>query len=237
MQVSKILDPADHMFNSGPDWYWSVGESGLLAVQRVLGLTYTKDVHRVMDLPCGHGRVARYLRCGFPSAEMFYCDLDHSGADFCAKEFNGTAIHSKPELTDIDLPGDLDVIWVGSLFTHLDRDRTRRWLSHLCSKLSRQGVLVATFHGPFAIEVNRKNPMIDSVSWEAILSGYHETGYGYAKYDYMKDDYGISLSRPSVVIDMVEAIPNVRLLSYTERGWADNHDVLGISGDDRLKSW
>jgi hypothetical protein len=144
---------------------------------------------------------------------------------------------SRPELADVQLPQNCDVIWVGALFTHVDRDRTERWLRHLCRSLSADGVLVATFHGPWSIKVHERHPMIDPECWGQIMAGYTATGYGYARYKYMQADFGVSLSDPTVVIDMVMSIPGVRLLSYTERGWADNHDVLGVLGTDRLKPW
>lgn len=49
--------------------------------------------------------------------------------------------------------------------------------------------------------------------------------------------YGISLSSASRIVSMVMKIPGVRLLSYTERGWGHNHDVLVISNTDRLQPW
>lgn len=173
-----------------------------------------------------------------PGAEMFFCDLDAGGAQFCAKEFRGTAIASRVELTEVNLPRDCDVIWVGSLFTHLDRARTERWLRHLCGSLSERGVLVATFHGRWTIELQEQSSVFDAASWCEVLTSYQATGFGYARYpDKPHEDYGISLSRPSAIVAMVEDIPNVRLLSYAERGWAGNHDVLGIGGLDRLKPW
>ena len=76
--------------------------------------------------------------------------------------------------------------------------------------------------------------MIAPEAWATILEGYKANGFGYAPYPDMTENYGISLSRPSEIVAMVEDIPGVRLLCYTERGWGDNHDVLGVLGTDRL---
>jgi len=91
MQVSQVVHADDVMWNTGQSWYYSVGESGLKAVQSVLGLSRKREVKTILDLPCGHGRVARYLRAGFPGAKLTFCDLDESGAEFCAREFGGSA--------------------------------------------------------------------------------------------------------------------------------------------------
>ena len=147
--VSTEIHPNDVMYNTGKKHYSSVGESGLMCVLSGLSQSWRLQVERILDLPCGHGRVARHLRAAFPDACMFFSDLDHEGVDFCSKTFQGTPVYSQPDLTKVDLPSDLDVIWVGSLFTHLDAERTLAWLRHLFGALRPHGILVATFHGLF----------------------------------------------------------------------------------------
>jgi SAM-dependent methyltransferase len=234
--VSRTLAPDDHMWNTGPDWYWTVGESGLDAVLHALSLAPTPRVSRILDLPCGHGRVARHLRRAFPDAEMVYCDLDSAAVEFCAKTFEGRGIVSRPELTEVELPGEFDVIWMGSLFTHVDEPRTKRWLAYLARHLSQVGVLVATFHGMWAIEVQTRVPMIDPYAWEVILREYRARGYGYASYaDFDLGDYGISLATPSRLLAIATSTPGVRIIMYQERGWADNHDVLALTREPRTR--
>lgn len=235
--VSRVVAPGDDMWSGGQDWYFSVGESGLDVVLRALSLARTQKVRRILDLPCGYGRVARHLRAAFPNAEMAFCDIDETGVAFCADQFGGQDILSKPELTDVELPSRLDVIWIGSLFTHVDEERTARWLAYLAQHLVDGGVLVATFHGMWSIHVQRQSPMIDSESWETILAGYRERGFGYARYrDMDLGDFGLSLARPSRIIDIATSIPDVRVLMYQERGWADNHDVLALT-NERPDPW
>ena len=231
--IERRIHPDDLMWKSGPDWYFSVGESGLKAVKHAISASWLTNVSRVLDLPCGHGRVARFLRHGFPDAEMFFCDIDRSGAEFCADVFHGTAIISKPELSDVALPDRLDVIWVGSLFTHVDRDRTARWLAYLSRHLAPHGVLVATFHGAFSAANNERLPLIESRAFSKILNGYRTVGYGYAPYP-GDDGYGVSLSTASAIMNIAAEIPGIRIVGYQERGWANNHDVLALTKNDRL---
>jgi hypothetical protein len=185
--------------------------------------------------------VTRHLRAAFPNAHLAVCDLDESGVTFCARQWNCEPIVSEPNLSSINLRGPYDVIWVGSLFTHVDGPRTRAWLAHLVNALGDGGLLVSTFHGRWSLVVQESYPMIDDPSWQSIVSGYRQTGYGFASYTdgfapfTDSGSYGISLSDPVWVVDAVGALEGVRLLGYVERGWADNHDVLVIEKTDLAK--
>ncbi|WP_419757859.1 class I SAM-dependent methyltransferase [Acidisoma sp.] len=234
-EIDKIVSPKDHMYNTGPDWYYSVGLDGIRAILRALALSSLNEVPRILDLPCGHGRVGRHLRAAFPRAEIAFADIDTDGADFCAAQFRGEAIYSQPDLSQVAIGDNYDLIWIGSLFTHVDQARAETWLRHLCRRLSPRGVLVATVHGNWSKEVQRKyGAMIGQDEWQEILKGYYTTGWGYARYP-GPDDYGVSLCQASAVIAMAGRVEGVRVLGYNERGWAGNHDVLVIENRDRME--
>jgi len=238
LDIDRTIHPNDSMWQPDQSWYFSVGRSAMRLVDLATRISWLPQIGSVLDLPCGYGRVARHLRAGFPNAELYCCDIDAKGADFCAETFAGHAIHSRPELTEVALP-NVDLIWVGSLFTHVDIERTRRWLRYLCDHLNPDGIMLATFHGHWSVRMAEMfRPMIDAESWRRIVEDYRSIGYGYAPYpgdDW--GDYGISLSRPETIVGLVNEIPGVRLASYMERGWADNHDVLMIAKDDRTLPW
>jgi SAM-dependent methyltransferase len=235
-ELNRTVAPDDGMYVADyADQYWTVGESGLICILNALVGSWCGDPKRILDLPCGHGRVGRHLKAAFPDAEVFGCDLDRSGVDFCDKSLNMAPIYSEPELTNVNLPSDLDVIWVGSLFTHVDEERTKRWLSYLVGHLAPNGVLVATFHGLYARELNKIHPYINANSWARVEKGFSETGFGYAPYtEFDLGDYGVSLCRPSKILDIATEIPKTRVVGYVERGWAYNHDVLALTKSDRL---
>jgi hypothetical protein len=47
------------------------------------------------------------MRAAFPRSELFFCDLAQEGAEFCASKFNGHAIFSQPDLTEVSIPKEL----------------------------------------------------------------------------------------------------------------------------------
>ena len=231
--ISTEIHPDDTMYRIGPNHYGHVGESAINVILSALTLSWRNKVLRVLDLACGYGRVGRHLRAAFPEAELHFCDLEAPAADFCAKTFNGHAIHSVPDLTKVALPTDLDVIWIGSLFTHVDRERTEAWLAYLVQHLRTSGIIVATFHGHFSANVTDFGNRVDMAK---LRRDFDETGYAFHSYVGW-DNYGVSLSKPSTILDMADAIPGTKVISYSERGWANNHDVLCLARDDRLKPW
>jgi SAM-dependent methyltransferase len=234
--LDRTVHPNDVMYNTGADHYWTVGNSAIKVILSGMTLSWTHSVHRILDLPCGHGRVARHLRAAFPASDIFFCDIDAEGADFCASQFGGTALHSRPDLLSVPLPRDLDLIWVGSLFTHVDRMRSDAWLRYLVDHLRPHGVIVATFHGLFSPALFGRSGESNGASHGKLIEQFEQSGYGYGRYE-GPDDYGLSISHPATVVKMATNIPGTRMVSYVERGWAYNHDVVILAKQDRLETF
>src|SRR5258708_14501308 len=124
-EVIRTLSPKDEMFEGNEAHYLGVGESALECIRRSLAAAEVPEhrVRRILDLPCGYGRVLRYLRAEFPEAEITACDLQHEGVDFCAQTFGATPVYSHWDPAKIPLPDDwFDLIWVGSLLPHVDAE-------------------------------------------------------------------------------------------------------------------
>jgi SAM-dependent methyltransferase len=187
-----------------------------------------REVRRVLDLPCGHGRVLRWLQVAFPGAEITACDLDRDGVDFCAETFGATPVYSEPNPQELELPGSFDLIWVGSLLTHLDASRWHGWLDLFESALAEDGLLVFTTHGRGVADRTRRGDVpwpLDAAFNQRLLAGYDEFGFGYQNYPH-DPDYGLSLSSPSWVCSQIEGRPELRLLTYGELAWNGWQDIV-----------
>ena len=126
-----------------------------------------------------------------------------------------------------------DLIWIGSLFTHTSERLTREWLAFLAKRSSHNGIIIATFHGRWPIYRHQVRPYVDEARWTEIVAGYTHNGYGYADYHareegYIRGSFGISVARPSKIMEIAEAIPDVRIFFYQELGWADHQDVIAF---------
>jgi SAM-dependent methyltransferase len=102
----------------------------------------------LLDFGCGCGRLAIALVDRFPDLHITGSDIDEEAIRWCQEHLLGqyvlnTALPPMPFKDD-----SFDVIWCGSVFTHLDEDRQDRWLVELCRLLRPGGILLASLHGP-----------------------------------------------------------------------------------------
>jgi len=127
--------------------YFYGGRSALKACIEALFACNNELPKRVLDFPCGHGRGARFLRAAFPDAALHVSDIDETGVRFCQEQFGAIGFPSQVDIEAIEFPSNIDLIWCGSLVTHLSEDRTRTLLRKLRNALSDRGVLLFTTHG------------------------------------------------------------------------------------------
>src|SRR5579862_6365034 len=133
LPVDRKIAPDDQMYSA--DWerhYFYVGASALLALLNAvnIGCSYPggdRSVEHILDFGCGHGRVARYLRAAFPSADLYVTDYGASGVNWCVDNFNCKDVGN-------DLPRQyFDLIWLGSVFTHLPENVADALIEKLCA--------------------------------------------------------------------------------------------------------
>lgn len=220
------------------DNYFSVGTRAVEVIMSACMASQLTEVRKVLDLPCGHGRVLRHLVELFPEAEFDVCDLDEDGLAFCTATFGALPILSSEDLSAVNFDSKYDLIWVGSLFTHTNYEFTKAGFKVLAGLLSDKGIVVATLHGRWATRIQRLTPYIDEDKWKSILSEVEASGYGYSDYDrsgghnFISGSYGISVVKPYRILKMLEAIPGIRVYMYQEKGWGNNHDVVVFGKPD-----
>ncbi len=225
--VSQVFHPNDEMRTKGQSWYFPVGESAVSVISAALAAAPTLKINSAADFGCGYGRVSRHLRAYLPRARLYYLDIDIAATEFCATEFGGIAMPSSENLSDVKLPNQLDLIWVGSVFTHLDHPQMQILFERLFESLAPNGALMITTHGSRCIEMAKQYPYISAEKWQKIVTSYNETGFGYERYadPNLPAEWGVSLISPGRVWDLGRK-PSSRLVFYKEAGWADHQDVV-----------
>ena len=226
LEYSTVISPNDHMWLTGQYCYFEVGLSAIDCIRRALAAAHISPTS-ILDFPCGHGRVCRMLRAAFPDAHLAVCDLDRDGVDFCAREFQAEPLYSTDNLEAVAVGRYFDLIWCGSLFTHLDQGRWPEFIRFFADRLSPDGVLVFTTHGRQPVQW-----MLDhffdyglkpdeQAKWIRL---YAETGFGFVSP--ANQAFGLSLSSLAFVCERLEQCPTLKLVSVHEAGWAGHQDVF-----------
>ncbi|MGB3812942.1 MAG: class I SAM-dependent methyltransferase [Shinella sp.] len=231
-RVSKEIAPGDGMLKNDPEHYFTVGASASAAIHDAARTARMepKNIRRVLDYACGYGRVLRWLKADFPNAYLLGVDADPKAAK-AASEVLG--VPTRPldiQLTD-RLDDPFDLIWVGSLFTHLPKAEMKRVLTYLGAHLTKGGLLVFTTHGDLVanrLASRSRDYGLVEETIDPVLQDYQTDGYGFASYPKLPG-YGISVSKTSCVMALIEAAEMTPIL-YKDRGWAAHQDVFAARG-------
>jgi SAM-dependent methyltransferase len=235
--VIEEISPHDEMFVGNRRHYFEVGQGALELIRVALICAQSQDVRSILDLPSGHGRVLRHLKAAFPEAALTACDIERSGVNYCAELFGASPVYSEVDPDSVELHGPFDLIWCGSLLTHLDDGHWHQWLERFHDLLALGGLLVFTSHGRHTADAMRHPDRVLSPAGQsreygitdsdiaAVLTSYDQTGFGFASYP-GHDRFGVSASSPSWVLSELGA-RNFRVVTFIERGWDSHQDVVG----------
>lgn len=230
--VSRDIAPGDEMYGGNPQHYFDVGASALHCIESALHTARRprSTITRILDLPCGHGRVLRFLKKAFPAAELVACDLNRDGVDFCARAFGAIPQYSHENVDEIPQRGTVDLIWCGSLLTHLSEQKCRDFLRFFHRILAHRGIVVFTLHGRFCARefaAGRNRPNLSERQLAELLQAYRERGFGYVPYE-NQPSYGHSLTHPAFTTGQLIDESAWRLVSYHETGWDRRQDVITL---------
>jgi SAM-dependent methyltransferase len=228
LEVNQHVLPDDPMHLYAPELYFDAGRQALRRIQLALLAAGRDSVTSVLDFACGGGRVLRYLRAAFPDAELTATDLYVAGLEFCAEAFGARPVEAQLNIEDYDLQGPFDLIWVGSLFTHLGSDDWDRLLTMFQETLAPGGVLAFTVYGRSIVRQLREGRVKLDLKDEhisQILREYDEDGFGFFA-DLNPDvNHGDAVASRSWVCSRLDRFPLLDLVLYTENAWL-GQDVI-----------
>lgn len=227
--ISEELHPGDGMHKGNMQRYLFCGKDALFNIvlaQKSAGVSAPKQI---LDFACGFGRVARHLRGTFPDAEITFTDAMPDASAFCAATFSGRDCPVRKDFSGYAPERLFDLIWVGSLFTHLPAAKSAVLYDLLFQVMAPEGVLVFTSHGRHVRDrrVRGKWPYaIDASQYDAMIEEANSTGYGFVGYK-GSAEYGISLASLAwwerTINDSASEVVILR-----ERGWDRHQDVIAV---------
>lgn len=228
----------DGMYTEDGAHYFRVGLGAVRLLEEASGAAGLGEVRRVLDLPCGGGRVLRFLVRRFPGAEFVACDLQRDMVDFCARRFGASACYSKDDLNDLAFGEPFDLIWCGSLATHLDEAGITALLRLFRRSLRPGGLTVFTAHGERVAGRMTRDEFDYAIAKERIapvVRAYRETGYGFTTYPDVgaygvarDSGYGVSLTSPEWIRARAAGVGGLREVYFKPHGWDDHQDVYGF---------
>jgi SAM-dependent methyltransferase len=226
-RISLRIAPDDAMFITGSSrHYLGVGLSAMRCIDRAVRRTQT-NVRRILDLPSGHGRVLRFLRVAFDKAGITACDIDPNAVRFRERTFGVTGVRSTPEPSKLAFPIQFDLIWCGSLVTHLDQQHTSDLLRCFWRHLATGGLCLFTTHGPTTRERLETNYGLSVRERDKVLGDFAECEYGYADYD-GQSGCGTSVISFERMTKIASETGDWSLTVFLERGWDNHQDVYGF---------
>jgi SAM-dependent methyltransferase len=220
----REISPNDRVFTHSKPYFMTA-----ISAVECIDAVMDKEPRRILDLPCGHGRVMRALRARFPAAKIIACDILEDGVDFCAETFDAIPVHAPEDPRELEIRGTFDLIWCGSLLSHLRADRWTAFMDLFHSRLAKGGTLVLTTNGrrvALGLRRGETDLALDDETRTRLLTSF-QSGFAYENYAGYSD-YGISLSAPWWVVRHLQR-DNLRLVSFTEAGWGGFQDVYAAT--------
>ena len=231
LPVDRTVAPGDGMVAADlPEQYFDLGRRALELIHFSSELCNKPHYPEILDLPCGHGRVLRWLRAHYGYANITACDLDRSGVDFCAQQFRATPVYSETDLSKLPFSAQFDLIWVGSLVTHLNQERWLATLDQLVRWMKEDGVIVFSTQGRSVTSLlarGRRN-IAENIDKSALLEQFAREGFAYQRYfeSNAQEDYGLAVTSPEWLMRTLQRYPDIILRAYLEEAWGIQDIVI-----------
>lgn len=226
----REISSGERMPSAHVDTYFAVGRSALKAIRLAQIASGKRDFASILDMPCGHGRVLRWLKAAYPDAKLTACDILTDGVDFCAESLGATPVYSSTRPQADTFSDQYDLIFVGSLLTHVD---VRQW-DHLISLwhtlLAPDGLLVVTTHGELVAERMRAGHLYGypAAAVTRTLRAYEHAGFAFLEEPPANIDYGITIARPDWTLSRLLRHPDFRVVMSGEALWDQHQDVTAV---------
>jgi SAM-dependent methyltransferase len=137
------------------------GDNGIAAFKFVESIMRLHDAYRqivdqvfggydqlntVLDFASGYGRLTRALVQKLPAERIHVADIYGQAITWQVEAFGVRGVVSVPDPARFDHHGRHDIVFVGSLFSHLPNGLFHRWLARLYELVAPGGVLAFSVH-------------------------------------------------------------------------------------------
>lgn len=236
MSLKHNIHPDDPMVGSqGKDHYLQVGYSALRCIREAISSSIKyfpeKEPH-ILDYACGYGRVARHLRVSFPNSRIYGVDINNDAISYCVSNnlldhgwydydyYLGASLKQRFNVEGFDL------IWCGSLITHLCEHWTKQLIANLSRALNPGGICVFSSHGEYTYSLLKENKYdycLEQGRIDDILANYEHLGSGYRDYE-GQHSYGVSAYSFANVNSWCQPF-DWKMIYFKQRAWDNHQDI------------
>lgn len=247
--INRIIHPKDSMYYTNADLtdevlsekYWAWAESAVRICKRV-----NRNAKHILDFGGAYGRCSRVFVEEFPDATVTVHDRIEDCIIFC-RDVLGQDVAQ----TEEEIPRNyFDLIWCGSVFTHLPQNRWEYTFELLSDCLRPNGHLVFTTSSERAtIGIEKvKNKPNYGVPIEAkgrFVNSYRKYGYAFQQYpsiDVETEMYGCCHTSLDWNKKFIDQSPHFNLESQESEAWRsinncqDVNVCIKINDDELLDS-
>ncbi len=233
--VVDTISPRDAMFRALPDpaSYLRAGKSVAHTIRIAADLAHLVP-KSILDYGCGHGRVLRWYQAFWPEAELTAADITRDQIDFCSKAFGAKPFLIDKSFAEIALPSDYDLIWLGSIFTHMDKSEWADLFRVVRDRTRPGGLLCFSFAGRYVYNSLKKGDRFGFKPEEEeqvvnFITDYESSGFGFIKQNESNGKpWGRSLAKPDWVLDFCLS-QGAKIVLFSEEAYARRQDIMCLS--------
>lgn len=170
---------------------------------------------RLLDFACGYGRLTRWLAAELGAERLVVSDIVAPAVEFQRRRFGVEGFVSTARPEDLPCAERFDLVWVGSLFTHLPEPAFRGWLARLAALVGERGLLAFTTLdmalSPEGRDVGGRGHRFVASSESRVLD--HEA-------------YGTAWVTPAYLARAAAALPGAWQVRRVPRGVCDYQDLI-----------
>ncbi|QCB46333.1 class I SAM-dependent methyltransferase [Hydrogenophaga sp. PAMC20947] len=238
-QPSVTIHPDDDMFSGSLEHYESVGKQMAGHIQAASRLQNSTSAPRILELPCGYGRVTRHLVSMFPAEHICASDIMVPAVKFVTEQFGVMGHPAQAPFNELTGLSDnmFDVAGMGSLITHLSAFNSTTLLKHFFRVIKQGGIAVVTIHGVRSRQLLAERDVyeIGEVARQHLIEKFDKEQFGFVNYlpnhnfeaktvEYIGDSYGISLI-PNQWMQHIAEEHEMDLIEKIIGGWDNHQDV------------
>lgn len=222
-----------------PVFLWT----GLVDMERVMTLYRDlagpdgTDDPAILDFGCGCGRMLRFLNNYPLPGSVHACEVNAEHVRWCQVNLASVKTLKCDALPPLPYKErTFNLVYSLSVFTHLSESAAGNWISEMRRILAPGGILIATTHGPTALEVIRDSDAhqkmfkLERQYVVDTIKDFKERQFVFSQYDRdtlaaakAGQDYGNAFIHPDYIYN-IWATEDFKLLQYLPgglRGWQD----------------